>query len=142
MKVAEARARVVEKLEEAAASGDEDLAAHVSNFSRAVLIALAAYDADAEVDLRTLSIKTSTAGRILGFSQEYVRELVRGKALDATKKNGEFQIPLASVVGLQARSAARPGGRVSPAAQGAGGWATIWSGIGFLYGHGPHERPA
>ena len=141
MKVAEARARVVEKLEEAAASGDEDAAAQVSNFSRAVLVALAAYDADAEIDLQALSIKTSTAGRILGFSQEYVRELVRGKALEAEKQNGEFRIPLSSVVGFQARSAARPGGRPSSDFD-ARRWATIWSGLGFLHGHGPHERPA
>ena len=90
----------MEKLEEAAASGDEDFATQVSNFSRAVLIALAAYDADAEIDLQGLTIKTSTACRILGMSQEYVRELVRGKVLDAAKKNGEFQIPLSSVVSL------------------------------------------
>ena len=140
MKVAEARARVVEKLEEAAASGDEDTAAEVSSFSRAVLIALAAHDADAEVDLQALSIKTSTAGRILGFSQEYVRELVRGKALDATKKNGEFQIPLSSVVSFQVRSAVRPGGPLSPDVD-AIRKAKIWHGFAFLYDHRPHERP-
>ena len=115
MRVAEARGRVIEKLEEAAASGDENVAAQVSNFSRAVLIALAAYDADADIDLQELTIKTSTAGRILGFSQEYVRELVRGKVLEAAKQNGEFQIPLSSVVRLPAvRSAARPGGPPVP----------------------------
>ena len=141
MKVAEARARVVEKLEEAAASGDEETAAQVSSFSRAVLIALAAYDRDADVDLQALSIKTSTAGRILNLNQEYVRELVRGKVLDAEKKNGEFRIPLSSVVGFQSRSDARHGRPRGPGSD-ARRWATIWSGLGFLPGHGPHEGPA
>ncbi len=141
MRVAEVRERVVDKLEEAAASGDEDFATQVSNFSRAVLIALAAYDADAEIDLQGLTIKTSTACRILGMSQEYVRELVRGKVLDAAKKNGEFQIPLSSVVAFQARSAARPGGPPSPDAD-AMRKARIWPAFAFLHDHRPHERPA
>ena len=141
MRVAEVRGRVVEKLEEASASGDEELAAQVSNFSTTVLIALAAYDADAEVDLQALSIKTSTAARILGMSQEYVRELVRGKTLDATKKNGEFRIPLSAVVSFQAKSAARHGRPGAPSGY-AVRWATIWSGLGFPHGHRPHERPS
>ena len=141
MRVAEVRGRVIEKLEGAAASGDEDVAAQVSNFSRAMLIALAAYDAEADVDLQGLAIKTSTAGRILGFSQEYVRELVRGKVLEAAKKNGEFQIPLSSVVSFQARPAARPGSPPSPDAD-AMRKAKIWPAFAFLYDHRPHERPA
>ena len=141
MNVTEARSRVIEKLEEAAASGDEDTAAQVSSFGRAVLIALAAYDADADVDLQALRIKTSTAGRILNLNQEYVRELVRGKVLDAEKENGEFQIPLSSVVGFQARSDARHGRPRAPGWD-ARRWATIWSGFGLLHGHGPHERTA
>ena len=141
MRVAEVRERVVEKLEEAATSGDENVAAQVSNFSRAVLIALASYDADTDVDLQGLTIKTSTAGRILGMSQEYVRELVRGKVLDAAKKNGEFQIPLSSVVSFQARSAARPGGPAAPEMD-AIRKAKIWPAFAFLHDHRPHERPA
>ena len=141
MRVAEVRERVVDKLEEAAASGDEDFATQVSNFSRAVLIALAPYDADADIDLQGLTIKTSTAGRILGFSQEYVRELVRGKVLDAAKKNGEFQIPLSSVVSFQARSAARHGVPAAPEVD-AIRKAKIRPAFAFLYDHRPHERPA
>ena len=141
MRVAEVRGRVVKKLEEAAASGDENVATEVSNFSRAVLIALASYDADTDVDLQELKIKTSTAGRILGMSQEYVRELVRGKVLDATKKNGEFQVALSSVVSFQANSAARPG-RPQPIDLGTMRKAKIRSSFAFLYDHGPHERPA
>ncbi len=141
MRVAEVRGRVVKKLEEAAASGDENVATEVSNFSRAVLIALASYDADTDVDLQELKIKTSTAGRILGMSQEYVRELVRGKVLDATKKNGEFQVALSSVVSLQANSAARPG-RPQAIDLGAMRKAKIRSSFAFLYDHAPHERPA
>lgn len=141
MKVAEARARVVEKLEEAAASGDEDTAAQVSSFGRAVLIALAAYEADADVDLQALRIKTSTAGRILNLNQEYVRELVRGKVLDAEKRNGEFRIPLASVVSFQSRSDARHGRPRGPGWD-SRRWATIWSGLGFPHGHGPHQGAA
>ena len=141
MRVAEVRDRVVKKLEEAAASGDENVATEVSNFSRAVLIALASYDADTDVDLQELKIKTSTAGRILGMSQEYVRELVRGKVLDATKKNGEFQVALSSVVSFQANSAARPG-RPQAIDLGAMRKAKIRSSFAFLYDHGPRERPA
>ena len=141
MRVAEVRGRVVKKLEEAAASGDENVATEVSNFSRAVLIALASYDADTDVDLQGLRIKTSTAGRILGMSQEYVRELVRGKILDATKKNGEFQVALSSVVSFQAKSAARPD-RPQAIDLGTMRKAKIRSSFAFLYDHRPHERPA
>ena len=141
MRVAEVRGRVVEKLEEASASGDEELAAQVSNFSTTVLIALTAYDADAEVDLQALSIKTSTAARILGMSQEYVRELVRGKTLNATKKNGEFRIPLSAVVSFQARATARHGRPGAPEPD-AIRKAKMWPAFAFLSDHRPHERPA
>ena len=104
MRVAEVRNRVVERLGEAAVSGDEDVAAQALDFCGALLIALASEDADSDVNVQTLAIKTGTAGRILGLNQEYVRELIRRRVLGATKSNGEFQVPLSAMVSFQAKS--------------------------------------
>ena len=139
MRVGEVRNRVVDRLAAATASGSEDAATEVSNFCRAVLIALASQDANSEVDLEKLAIKTATAGRILGLNQEYVRELIRRKALDATKSNGEFQIPLSSVVSFQAKSVKFSS---SPVPLDMGKWleVKIGPGIGFRPLHKPHHH--
>lgn len=103
MRVTEVRNRVVERLGEAAASSDEDVAAQALNFCRALLITLASEDADSDVNVQTLAIKTGTAGRILGLNQEYLRELIRRRVLGANKSNGEFHVPLSAVVSFQAK---------------------------------------
>ena len=104
MRVSELRRRVVEKIAQVTASGDEETTARVMEFSRALLLALASHAPDWEVDLEGMTVKTGTAARILGMHQEYVRELVRKRRLNASKDNGEFHIPLSEVISFQTRS--------------------------------------
>ena len=114
IRVSEVRNRVVEKVADAAASGDEESAAEVLDFCRAMLIALASHAPESDVDVQKLEIKTGTAGRILGFNQEYVRERIRRGVLPATKKNGEYYISLAEVVQYRVKSVKFSSGPMPP----------------------------
>ena len=98
MQVAELRRRLLERVGQAAASGDEGATARVASYVRALLISMARHPSDLEVDLQELTIGTRTAALILGMHPEYVRFLIRGKGLSATKADGEFSIPLQEVV--------------------------------------------
>jgi hypothetical protein len=97
MQVAELRKRLITRIERVAAHGDEEETALVMAFARAILVALAPNSADEEVSLQELSVGTQTAALIMGYHREYVRALVRGGELSATKSNGELQIPLAEI---------------------------------------------
>ena len=103
MRVEDIRTRVVEKVAEASAGADEESAASVLDFSRALPVALASWPADGDVDLEALTVKTGTAALILRLHREYVRELVRRRELRARKENGEFEIPLAEVMNFHVR---------------------------------------
>lgn len=92
------RERILEKVQEAAAGGDEDMVSMVLAYARAALIALARYPGDAEVSLAGLAVGTRTAALILGMHPEYVRSLIRHGQIQAAKENGEFQIRLTDVV--------------------------------------------
>ena len=139
MRVTEVRNRVVERLGEAAASGDEDVAAQALNFCRALLITLASEDADSDVNVQTLAIKTGTAGRILGLNQEYVRELIRRRVLGANKSNGEFHVPLSAMVSFQAKSVKFS---TSPVPLDTSKWLEpkVGTSAGWPKGHGSHHK--
>ena len=107
MRVEELRRRVLQRVTKVVAEGEEEILSRVLDFSRALLLALAARPSDEEIDLDGLTLKSGTAARILALHQEYVRELVRKGDLKATKVNGEFQIPLSEVIGFQARAIKR-----------------------------------
>ena len=98
MLVAELRQRLVEKVAQVSSQGDVTTAALVLSHARASLIALTHYAGDREVELRDLTVGTSTAALILGLHPEYVRFLVRSGRLQARKVNGEFRIGLPGVV--------------------------------------------
>ena len=93
MRVEDIRRRVLERVTEVVAEGDEEMLSRVLEFSRALLLTLASRPPDGEVDLDGLTLKSGTAARILALHQEYVRELIRRGDLKAAKENGEFQIP-------------------------------------------------
>ena len=103
MRVQDIRTRVVEKVAEASAEADEESTASILDFSRALLVALASWPPDGDVDLEALTVKTGTAALILGLHREYVREVLRRRELRGRKENGEFEIPLAEVMNLRAR---------------------------------------
>ncbi len=97
MLVGELRRTLIERVEQVAAEGDEEVAAQVLTHARTILVALAGHPGDEEVSLQELTVGTQTAALIMGLHREYVRSLVRGGRLSATKTNGEFQIPLSAV---------------------------------------------
>lgn len=98
------RRRVLKKVSEVAAEGDEEALSSVLEFSHALLLAVASAAPDEDVELEGLTVRSGTAARILALHQEYVRELVRKGEMKATKYNGEFQIPLSEVIGFQAKA--------------------------------------
>lgn len=105
MLVTELRGKLLTKMEEAAASGDEVGAALVCAYARAMLVALVSHAEDAEVEPQNLEVGTGTAAVILGLHPEYVRSLVRRGGLPATKQNGEHRIPLSAVAAFTAAGA-------------------------------------
>lgn len=103
MRARELRERLLDRVAEAAASGDEAVVAVVAAYARAALVALAPYQPDHEVVLRSLQIGSKTAALILGMHPEYVRTLIRRGFLPATKENGEFRLRLDDVVEYSVR---------------------------------------
>ena len=98
MRVAEIRQRVLEKVREVAAGGDEEATAKIMDYSRAVLVALASYGAEEDVNLEKLTVGTTTAAHILSLHPEYVRDLVRRNVIKAIKENGEYRIAFPNLV--------------------------------------------
>lgn len=98
MQVGELRDRLLGRVEEVAASGDELATAQVTSYARAVLISMALQPADIDIEVEELTVGTRTAALIMRRHPEYVRFLIRSKELRATKTNGEFRIPLPEVV--------------------------------------------
>ena len=105
MLVDELRQRLVGKVSQVSAEGDETTTATVLAYIRAALTALAGRPGDQEVVLQDLTVGTRTAARILGLHPEYVRFLIRTGRLQATKENGEYRIALASAAELAAAGA-------------------------------------
>ena len=103
MLVADLRRRLSEKVEEVAASGDEEGTAIGLTCVRAVLVALAGHPGDADVDLQGLTVGSARASLILGLHPEYVRSLIRRGELRATKENGEFSIAISDLVDYMAK---------------------------------------
>ena len=110
MLVADVRNRLLEKVGQVAAGGDEDDIAKVMAYARAVLIALARHASDGEVALPDLEVETRSAALILGLHPEYIRFLVRQGRLQAKKENGEFRIALSDVVDHLVTRMKSPGG--------------------------------
>ena len=108
MQVDELRQKLIAKIHESAAKGDEQDVAAVMSHARAALIALTHHPANGAVALQDLTVNTSTAALILGRHPEYVRYLIRQGQLPATKENGGFRIRLPVIadflaVGMQAK---------------------------------------
>ena len=100
MLVAQLRQRLVERVAQVSAEGEETSAAIVLAYTRAALVALAGRPGDQEVVLQDLTVGTRTAALILRLHPEYIRLLIRTGRLQATKENGEYRIALASTAEL------------------------------------------
>ncbi|MDP2948559.1 MAG: helix-turn-helix domain-containing protein [Chloroflexota bacterium] len=98
MKVADIRHRIGLRLQQAAREKDPDSLALALDYGRAVLLALASLDEEAEVDLSEATVNTATAARILSFHVEYVRDLIRREVLPASKRNNEYDIRLVDLM--------------------------------------------
>ncbi len=103
MRVDELRRRIIQKLQEVAARGDEESMAKVLDHSRAVLLAVASRTDDDEVDLAELKLTVKTAASILGVEEVYVQEFIRRGYLQAQKENDEYGVPFSEVVNFQSR---------------------------------------
>jgi len=97
MRVFELRRRLLQRVGEAASTGDEDTAAVALGYARAALVALAQQPGDRDVELHDLTVGTRTAALILGLHPEYVRYLIRRGRLQAKKENGEFRIAISEI---------------------------------------------
>ena len=98
MQIAELRQRITEKIGLVAAEGDKESVDAVLAYARAVLVAVARHPGDKDVALIDFVVDTRTAALILGLHPEYVRSLVRGDHLEATKEGGEFRIALSHIL--------------------------------------------
>ena len=98
MRVDDLRCRLLDRVQEVAATGDEGATARITSYARAVLISIARHPADGDVNMEDLAVGTRTAALVLAMHPEYIRFLIRSKHLGATKTDGEFSIPLAEVV--------------------------------------------
>ena len=98
MHVDELRRRLLDRVQDVAATGDEGATARITSYARALLVSIARHPAEADVNVEDLAIGTRTAALILAMHPEYIRYLIRSKHLGATKTDGEFSIPLAEVV--------------------------------------------
>ena len=98
MRVDDLRRRLLDRVQEVAATGDEGATARITSYARALLVSIVRHPADGEVNVEDLAVGTRTAALILAMHPEYIRFLIRSKHLSATKTDGEFSIPLAEVV--------------------------------------------
>lgn len=108
MRVATAHRRLAARLQEVLDSGDVETVYRVTDCMRAVDSALAAYNADDQVDFAALTKDSQQAAHIVGYRPEHVRRLLRRDTLEAEKKGNAYRIPLTSVIAaLEGRFAGR-----------------------------------
>jgi len=110
MKVADLREHLAAALASALRRPEAEAVALTADRVKAMGVALAGMEADAEVDPEALHVATRQAAVILGFHQEHVRRLIRGGRLAARRVSGDYRIDVADLWPLlEARY--RPAGR-------------------------------
>jgi len=78
---------------------------------KAMAVALAGLDPQAEVDPERLEVGTGSAAVILGFHPEHVRRLIRGGKLRASRVGGDYRIAIADLWPLIEARYREPGRR-------------------------------
>lgn len=76
--------------------------------AKAMGVALAGMNDDAEVELAELELSTRMAATVLGFHPEHVRRLIRGGRVPARRVSGDYRILVDDLLPmLEARSRPR-----------------------------------
>lgn len=97
MKVADLREHLAAAAASAMRRPEPEAVALTIDRTKAMAVALAGLDPDAEVDPEALVIGTRNAAIVLGFHPEHVRRLIRSGRLRAARVGGDYRILLSDV---------------------------------------------
>lgn len=97
MKVVDLREHLAAALASALRRPEAEAVALTADRVKAMGVALAGIDANADVDPEALRVGTREAAIILGFHQEHVRRLIRGGRLAAQRVGGDYSIEVADL---------------------------------------------
>ena len=88
------RDRLAAALASAMRRPEPDAIALTADRAKAMAVALAGMEDDAEVEIGTLELATRQAATVLGFHPEHVRRLIRSGRLRAMRVGGDYWIRL------------------------------------------------
>ena len=97
MKVGDLRDRLAAAMAGAMRRPEPEAVALTADRAKAMAVALAGLDPNAEVDPETLTVATRIAAIILGFHPEHVRRLIRTGRLRATLSGGDYRIAVSDL---------------------------------------------
>jgi excisionase family DNA binding protein len=92
MKVGLLRQRLVAAFDTAIRNREADAIALTADRTKAMAVALAGLDDDAEVEVDRLDLSTRAAATVLGFHPEHVRRLIRSGRLRARRVGGDYRL--------------------------------------------------
>ena len=94
MKVGDLREHLAAAMASAMRRPEPEAVALTADRAKAMAVALAGLEPDAEVDPEALEVDTRRAAVILGFHPEHVRRLIRSGRLRALRVAGDYRIRL------------------------------------------------
>lgn len=92
MKVGILRGRLMAALDAAIRNREADAIALTADRTKAMAVALADLDDEAEVEIDGLDLPTRSAATVLGFHPEHVRRLIRAGRLRARRVGGDYRV--------------------------------------------------
>jgi hypothetical protein len=92
MKVGLLRERLGAALDAAMRNREADAIALTADRTKAMAVALAGLEDDADVEIDALELSTRSAAAVLGFHPEHVRRLIRGGRLRARRERGDYRL--------------------------------------------------
>jgi excisionase family DNA binding protein len=97
MKVGDLREHLAAAMAGGMRRHEPEAVALTADRTKAMAVALAGLDPNAEVDPESLAVGTKNAAIILGFHPEHVRRLIRTGRLRATLVGGDYRIGLSDL---------------------------------------------
>lgn len=92
MRVGLLRERLASALATAMRNREGDAIALTADRTKAMAVALAGLDDDADIEVESLELSTRSAATVLGFHPEHVRRLIRGGRLRARRTAGDYRL--------------------------------------------------
>jgi len=92
MKVGVLRERVAAAMASGMQRDEPEVVALTADRTKAMAVALAGLDDEAEVEVEELDVSTARTAAILGFHPEHVRRLIRTGRLRARRIGGDYRI--------------------------------------------------